>query len=263
MTDDNNAANQPATAAADSAETTGGPANDETTIVPPVPVAAQELAWSVDTEVIEPDNQSWASVWGRATVMVAIAGAVAVVIGILGWMVVHQDSRATPLPAASTMPAAALPPISTEPPTPSVPRPDGAYQITYWRAAVAATTWWAFRSSCTPAGLCTASGVSLDDTDHSVRNANNVTDTLKYTDGQWVGTPGLVPNTNGPPGCPKDSTQWTWRPQHNGTSTTFTGTFTGIQTDTIEGSCGSAGNTTLKPFTATRIGPVPAGVFAD
>jgi hypothetical protein len=98
-------------------ETTAGPANDETTVVPPVTVAAHELAWSVDTEVIELQPRSWASVWGQATVLLVLAVAVAVVIGILGWMVIDQDSPATPVvvPVPSTMPASALPPISTEP----------------------------------------------------------------------------------------------------------------------------------------------------
>jgi hypothetical protein len=113
MTDDNNAANQPATAAADSAETTAGPANDETTVVPPVPAAVPLLAWSVDEdETVAVERPSWASVWGQATVLLTLAAAVAVVIGLLGWLAVHRDD-APVVPPPSTMPAAALPPIST------------------------------------------------------------------------------------------------------------------------------------------------------
>jgi hypothetical protein len=129
---DNNAANQPATTAADSAETTAGRAHDETTVVPPVTVAAQELAWSADTEVIE---QPWVPVLGQAAVMVAIGAAVAVVIGILGWVAFHPDSPAVSVP--STMPAAALPPISAPAPTsdPEVVQPttssfSGRYTMT-------------------------------------------------------------------------------------------------------------------------------------
>jgi hypothetical protein len=95
-------------------ETTAGPANDETTVVPPVPAAVPLLAWSVDEDDTAPlEHRSWSSVWGTATVMVTLAAAVAVVIGLLGWIAFHQDSPA-PVSVPSTMPAAALPPISTE-----------------------------------------------------------------------------------------------------------------------------------------------------
>jgi hypothetical protein len=96
-------------------ETAAGPANDETTVVPPVPAAVPLLAWSVDEDDTAPlEHRSWSSVWGTATVMVTLAAAVAVVIGLLGWIAFHQDSPA-PVSVPSTMPAAALPPISTEP----------------------------------------------------------------------------------------------------------------------------------------------------
>jgi hypothetical protein len=95
-------------------ETTAGPANDETTVVPPVPAAVPLLAWSVDEDDTAPiEHRSWSSVWGTATVMVTLAAAVAVVIGLLGWIAFHQDSP-TPVSTPPTMPAAALPPISTE-----------------------------------------------------------------------------------------------------------------------------------------------------
>jgi hypothetical protein len=88
-----------------------GAGGDETAIVPPVPVSPM-LAWSVDEDDTVP-FRSWSSVWGTATVMVTLAAAVAVVIGLLGWIAFHQDSPA-PVSEPSTMPAAALPPISTE-----------------------------------------------------------------------------------------------------------------------------------------------------
>jgi hypothetical protein len=95
-----------------------GAAGAQTTVVPPATVAAQELAWSADTEVIETESRSWASVWGQATVLLVLAAAVAVVIGILGWVAVRQDAPVVSTP--STMPAAALPPISTSAPTTTV-----------------------------------------------------------------------------------------------------------------------------------------------
>jgi len=64
--------------------------------------------------------RSWSSAWGTATVMVTLAAAVAVVIGLLGWIAFHQDGP-EPVSVPSTMPAAALPPISAEPPKTSDP----------------------------------------------------------------------------------------------------------------------------------------------
>jgi hypothetical protein len=91
-----------------------GAAGAQTTIVPPPTAAgAPALAWSVDEDDTVP-FRSWSSAWGTATVMVALAAAVAVVIGLLGWIAFHQDGPA-PVSVPSTMPAAALPPISTEP----------------------------------------------------------------------------------------------------------------------------------------------------
>jgi hypothetical protein len=96
-----------------------GAGGDKTVIVPPVAAPAPALAWSVDEDETVPMHQSWASVWGRAAVMVTLAAAVAVVIGLLGWIAFHQDSSA-PVSVPSTMPAAALPPISTPVPTTTV-----------------------------------------------------------------------------------------------------------------------------------------------
>jgi hypothetical protein len=95
-----------------------GAAGAQTTIVPPAPAAVPLLAWSVDEDETVPlEHRSWASVWGTATVLLSLAAAVAVVIGILGWVAVRQDA---PVVTPSTMPAAALPPISTPVPTTTV-----------------------------------------------------------------------------------------------------------------------------------------------
>jgi hypothetical protein len=96
-----------------------GAAGAETTIVPPAAAPAPALAWSVGEDETVQLHQSWSSVWGTATVMVTLAAAVAVVIGLLGWIAFHQDSPA-PVSVPSTMPAAALPPISTPVPTTTV-----------------------------------------------------------------------------------------------------------------------------------------------
>jgi hypothetical protein len=89
-----------------------GAAGAETTIVPPAAAPAPALAWSVGEDDTVQLHQSWGSVWGRAAVMVALAAAAAVVIGILGWVGFQRDD-APLVPPPSAMPAAALPPIST------------------------------------------------------------------------------------------------------------------------------------------------------
>jgi hypothetical protein len=90
-----------------------GAGDSETAIVAPVTQLAPLLAWSVDEDDTAP-FRSWASVWGQATVLLALAASVAVVIGILGWVAVRQDDPA-PVSVPPTMPAAALPSISTAP----------------------------------------------------------------------------------------------------------------------------------------------------
>jgi serine/threonine protein kinase, bacterial len=183
----------------------------------------------------------------------------------VGWFSIrpHHNQHVASLP--STMAAAALPPISTTPPAPTGPVLDGAYQLTFDIGAATysgkatppkrsgvGTLWWAFRSSCTSAG-CTAGAVKLDDTDHTVRSAKNITDTFTFADGQWGDAPFSSPDIVAP-GCTNDSSQWVLKPQPDGT-------LAGTETVTLEGSCGSAGNTTVARFTATRIGPAPAGVL--
>jgi serine/threonine protein kinase, bacterial len=252
--DDDTGADQTATAAAE---------NDATSVVPPPTEAAPELAWSEDDGDAD-DAQPWREAWGRASIFVFVAALMAFAIAVVGWFAVRAHHNHPVASTPSTTAAAALPPIASAPPAPTGPTLDGAYQLTFDAAASTyrggtspkrsgiRTIWWAFRSSCTPAG-CTASGVKLDDTDHSVRSAKNITDTFTYVDGQWEDAPIPVPDTVAP-GCPRDSNQWTMRPQPDGT-------LAGIETITIEGTCGSAGNATITPFTATRIGPVPAGAF--
>jgi hypothetical protein len=105
-------------------ETTAGPANDETTVVPPVTVAAHKLAWSADTAVIESERQSWGEAWSAAAIMVLCCAVVALAI----WGVAllrsgsdggaHEAMRPTVTATAyptPTMAAAALPPITPAP----------------------------------------------------------------------------------------------------------------------------------------------------
>jgi hypothetical protein len=104
--------------------------------------------------------------------------------------------------------------------------------------------------------------VKLDNVDHTVRSAKNVTDTFTFVNGRWENAPRSTPDDIAPrstpddiaPGCTDDSSHWVLDPQPDGT-------LAGTETVTLEGSCGSAGNTTVTPFVATRIGPVPAGLL--
>jgi serine/threonine-protein kinase len=257
MTGDNdNGDDLPPTVAAES---------DATTIVPPPTEAAPELAWSKDDG--DADNaQPWHEAWGRTPIIVFIAALAAFAIAVVGWFSIrpHHNQHVASLP--STMAAAAPPPISTTPPAPTGPRLDGTYQIAYDDGATTytgkaappkrtgiETVWWAFHSSCTAAG-CTASGVKLDNADHSVRMSRGdfISTTLTYTGGQWVNGATSIPAHI--PGCDTASTHWTLQPQSDGT-------LSGVETVTIEGDCTSTGNGIATPITATRIGPVPAGVL--
>jgi serine/threonine-protein kinase len=249
---------------ADEQAPTAAAENDATSIVPAPTEAAPELAWSQDDG--DADNaQPWHEAQRRAPIIVFIAALAAFAIAVVGWFSVRPQHNQHVASLPSTMAAAALPPISTTPPAPTGPVLDGAYQLTFdigaarYRGKAAppkrsgvATIWWAFRSSCTPVA-CTASAVKLDDTDHTVRSAKNITDTFTYVDGKWVDAPISHPD-NTAPGCTNVEDQWTRTPQPDGT-------LAGVGTVTLEGSCGSAGNTTVNPFTATRIGPVPANVL--
>jgi hypothetical protein len=118
MTDDDNTDDPPPTAAA-------AAGNDETTIVPPPTQAASDLAWSKEDETKEIQRQSWGLTWGRAAVLMACGGAVALAIGFGGWALVRMhDDAARPRPVTD-------PPTSWAAPSPSwmptTPTPGPAY----------------------------------------------------------------------------------------------------------------------------------------
>ena len=104
----------------DQPATTAGPCADETQTVPPPTHTAAELAWSLDDDdhdvPVEP--QSWRSTAGIAVVLLASAGVIAFVIGVVGWVTVRAGADTAPDPvlaAPTIMPAAALPPITPAP----------------------------------------------------------------------------------------------------------------------------------------------------
>jgi hypothetical protein len=112
-----------------------GAAGAETTVAPPATVAAQELAWSADAEVIEHQRQSWGQAWSAAAIVVLCCAVVALAIWGLallrsgsGGGAADETARptitATAYPTtASTMAAAALPAISPKTSDPDVVAP--------------------------------------------------------------------------------------------------------------------------------------------
>lgn len=248
------------------AGTTPGAGDAETELVPPPTTEAPELAWSLAGEIAEIQRRSWPSVWGRAAIFVAIGVVIACVIGVTGWAMLRANRPATSATAAGA-PASSGVMAALPPSTATVARPvlEGAYEIvrdvahaTYQGNAPAPKragillSWWAFRSSCTPAA-CTASGVKLDDINHSIPSAIHIDDKLRYADGQWSELPVLLPGEV-PGWCNGVASQWELRPQPDGT-------LVGTETLTITADCPAKGNVTITPITATRIGPVPAGLL--
>lgn len=237
----------------------------ETEIVPPPTQAAPELAWSAEDETTEIRHRSWRTAWSRATIFVVIGVVIACAVGITGWTLLHRHAASSQAAAGvrvSRAPQPALPPSAVLPPQPVL---DGTYEIfrdvartTYQgnapapRRAGILLSWWAFRSTCTPAG-CTAKGVKVDDTNHSIPSAIRLEDTLRYDDGQWSEVPMLLPGeTEG--WCNAVASRWQLRPQPDGV-------LVGTETLTITADCPAKGNTTITPITATRTGPVPSGVL--
>jgi serine/threonine-protein kinase len=149
---------------------------------------------------------------------------------------------------------------------------DGTYRLDYDRAKQtsngvigndgAQTSWWAFRSSCTPTG-CAATGTKLDNANHQVARTagNGNTGVLHFVDGHWQGEP-----------RPKQ-VQVQCRQAHQKVTSTQSqmvvwsltpeadGTLRGVQIQTVHSTeCGSQGATLRVPVVATRVGDVAQGV---
>jgi hypothetical protein len=100
---------------------TAAAGKDETTIVPPPTQAAPGLAWSAEDKTEAIQRQSWSLTWGRAAVLMACAGAVALAIGFAGWALVRMhDNAAVPQPVTNPPTSWAAPsPPAWMPPTPA------------------------------------------------------------------------------------------------------------------------------------------------
>jgi serine/threonine protein kinase, bacterial len=121
------------------------------------------------------------------------------------------------------------------------------------------TTWWAFRSSCTPVG-CLASGVLLDDANHQTRNAaaGGLFIVLDLRAGAWQSRPETLQfpcrARNGTAALETTTQVMSLRPQsHSSLQGTMTVT---VQTN----ECGQIGGRIVIPAVAVRVSDVPPGV---
>jgi hypothetical protein len=110
-------------------DTKAGAANDETEIIADPPRAETPLqAWSdaQDDADEETERHPWSAVTSQAAALITAGAAVATVVAVLGWIMLHKD-RSTPAPppppVPSASPTAVAPPPTTAAPTQMVPSP--------------------------------------------------------------------------------------------------------------------------------------------
>lgn len=92
-----------------------------TEFVPPPTEAARELAWSAEEPATQPLRQSWGLTWGRAAVLIACTGVVALAVVFASWALMHDDA-APPQPVAG-------PPTSWPAPQPPAWMPTTTTQL--------------------------------------------------------------------------------------------------------------------------------------
>jgi len=120
------------------------------------------------------------------------------------------------------------------------------------------TTWWAFRTACTPKS-CVATGALLDDADHAKLSAagGQKPVVLDFRNGAWQSRPEtMLFACLGPDGAPakQTTTQVIWL-QH------AHGALRGTMTVTVESNeCSQQGATIQIPAVAARVAEVPPGV---
>jgi serine/threonine-protein kinase len=208
---------------------------------------------------------------------VAVA-ALLVLLGLFAGIVVTQKRgnqaspapRATPTSQPPTHPSAAAP-TSTAPARPGPGQLlDGVYQVDINRAQETynetpnpqppdVTTWWAFRSTCTPQG-CVADGVELDSKTHSVVATGERPIILDFLNGAWKSRPETAQFAciaqNGANAKQATKQVLTLQPPADGH-----GPFRGDMTVDVESNeCGQQGAQIVIPAVAGHSGDVPAGV---
>jgi serine/threonine-protein kinase len=177
-------------------------------------------------------------------------------------------ARAASTPSSASAPVAVPPPPSAQsgPPTPL----DGTYRLEVQRTKETfdyapspqppdVTTWWAFRSSCTPS-YCSAAAILLDNNDHSQPAAAGGRPVVfRFADGQWQSRPEVVPfPCVGANEVPKSETTvqtLVLRPNPQGD-------FVGEMELVVQtGECGQRGSTVRVPARLTRTADTPSGVY--
>jgi serine/threonine-protein kinase len=178
----------------------------------------------------------------------------------------EKTQAASPTTTAS---AAAAAPTSTDPAAAPAPL-DGTYRLVIQRTKQTynftpdpqppdVTTWWAFRSSCTPSA-CSAAGLQLDDSDHSrAKSPGGAPVVLDFHDGRWLARAetGSFPciGQSGTSAQHTTSQVLSLRPQPGGD-------LVGDMTVTVQtNECGQQGAVVRAPAVATRTGDVAPDVI--
>jgi serine/threonine protein kinase, bacterial len=212
-----------------------------------IPVQGPDSRASVPTE----RRRSWILV-GAAIAAVVFAAVGATV------YVVDGENHATTTPATRT---------------PAAPPLDGIYRHDLDLAKQTTngapnpqpndTTWWAYRSVCTPTG-CVATATKLDNNNHQVASNPTATVDFHFVDGHWQRTPFQTqvqyPRCVGADGksvvagADTETSAVSLDPQPDGT---LRGLFT---ITVLTNECGRQGRVDQSPYVATRMGDVPPSV---
>jgi serine/threonine-protein kinase len=211
----------------------------------------------------------------RPRKIVVGAAAIVVLIGLFAFGIVtgrkmeSTAARAASSPSSASAAAAAPPPPSAQsgPPTPL----DGTYRLEVQRSKETfdytpspqppdVTTWWAFRSSCTPS-YCSAAAILLDNNDHAqpATAGGGPPVIFRFTDGQWQSRPETVPfpcvTASGPAKTETTVQTLVLRPNPQGD---LVGEMElAVQTD----ECGQRGSMVRVPAKLSRTTDMPAGVY--
>jgi serine/threonine protein kinase, bacterial len=231
---------------------------------------------AANTSPRQPNTSATAPTRRRVWVLLGIAFAAGVILStallavgvVIGRKNGTTSTEATSPGSVTTTVAAA--PTATATSAPPLVVLDGAYRLDLNRVQQTyndtpdpqppnVSTWWAFRSSCTPAG-CLASGVLLDDANHQTRNAaaGGLFVVLDLRADAWQSRPESVQfpcrARNGTAALETTTQVISLRPQgHSSLQGTMTVT---VQTD----ECGQIGGHIVVPAVAVRVGDVPPGV---
>ena len=218
--------------------------------------------------------------WPWVAALSSAAAALAVGLLAVGFVIgrgndVGSTRAAGPMTAIrSSAPAAAAAPTTTSAPSRNFPGPgealDGSYRVDVNRADQTydktpdpqppnVSTWWAFRTACTPTE-CVATGAMLDDNDHQKLSpaGGDKPLVLDFRDGAWQSRPDKVLFAClGPDGAPAQQTT-TQAIKLQLSDGALSGTMT-VTVDSDE--CRQQGATIEIPAVAAHVAQVPPGVL--